>query len=258
MEFKELLVVMPHSGVLIPVEIPPDSLSSEFPRLMRNVDWYTDWLYDFRDVLANSQLAFPYCSLILEANRHPEELDASVPLKDALGDPIYSVGSEPDQTLRKLLSKKYLHAFHRNIDMEIAHGKAFMLDAHSTVTARGVEDNQIELMNLQFSHQGETLEYFCPDIFIETYANELQKRLPHVRVTINESDYIRSYGHVCGEHSTNAMRRVGNRVPAILQETNQKLYMSAERVPNMEALETLRRAFAEALRRMFAKVYRGS
>lgn len=255
MQFRGLLVVIPHSGIIIPNEISLDSLSNEFPMLIRNVDWYTNWLYDFRDILGNSQLAFPYCSLILEANRHPGRLEDSVPLKDILGKPVYQHGHEPDQKLRQSLSRKYLHMFHQDISAEIARGKIFMLDGHSTVTSQGIADNQIELMNFQASNPDGTPTYFCPDIFIETYANELAKMLPGINVTVNESKYGRVYGHVCGEHSINAMTRVGNRVPAILQETNQKLYMCADRTPNVEALETLRRAFAEALYQMSKKIH---
>lgn len=257
MEFKELLVVIPHSGILIPKEIPLDSLSPEFPGLMRNIDWHTNWLYDFGDMLGNSQLAFPCCNLILEANRHPQQLDDCVPLKDIWGEPIYHPGREPSPALRRRLSRKYLQAFHRGISREISLGKTFMLDAHSTVTARGVADNQIELMNFQVSKPGDKLAYFCPDAFVETYASELAKRLPGIKVTVNESKYHQVYGHVCGAHSINALTRVGKRVPAILQETNQKLYLNADRTPNLEALETLRRVFAEALYKMIRKVRPG-
>ena len=254
MEFKELLVVIPHSGILIPNEIPFASLSEEFPRLMRNVDWYSNWLYDFGDLLGNSHLAFPYCNLILEANRHPEQLDDCVPLKDVLGEPVYRPGHEPGQRLRRSLSRKYLQTFHQGISEEISRGKTFMLDAHSTVTAKGVAENQIELMNFQISKPAEKPQYFCPDAFVETYASELAKRLPGIKVTVNQSKYHQVYGHVCGAHSVNAATRVGNRVPAILQETNQNLYMNSDRTPNLEALETLRRAFAEALYKMIKTV----
>jgi N-formylglutamate amidohydrolase len=252
--FKGLLVVVPHSGLLIPCEIPLNTLSRDFPRLMRNVDWYTNSLYDFRDTLGNSRLLFPYCSLILEANRHPAKLAESVPLKDTFGEPIYQTGLEPDDKLRQSLSNKYLTWFHQAISTEITHGKTFMLDGHSTVTAQGVADNQIELMNFQNSSLNEEPTYFCPDVLIETYANELSKKLSWVKVTLNESRYDNVYGHVCGKHSVNAMKRVGNRVPAILQETNQKLYLNTDRTPNIEALETLRRAFAEALCKMAQKL----
>jgi N-formylglutamate amidohydrolase len=253
-QFKGLLVVIAHSGIVIPNEIPPDSLSAEFPRLMRNVDWYTNWLYDFRDILGNSQLVFPYCNLVLEANRHPQKLDESVPLKDVFGEPVYQPGLEPDQKLRRSLSQKYLRRFHQDITAEIGRGKTFMLDAHSTLTARGVADNQIELMNFQVAGPDGEPTYFCPDVFIESYASELAKLLPEAKVTVNESRYDQVYGHICGQHSVKAMTRVGHRVPAILQETNQKLYLNADRTPNMAALERLRRAFAQALYRMSRKI----
>ncbi len=249
-EFPDLLVVIPHCGILVPGEIAPDSLSPDFPRLMRNVDWYTHWLYDFRDLLGNAQLTFPYCSLILEANRHPEKLEESVPLKDTFGEPVYRPGREPDRALRQALSRRYLGRFHQEIGAEIGRGRTFLLDGHSTVTAHGVADNQIELMNLQHDGPDGEATRFCPPQFIEAYAEALQRRLPEVRVTVNESGYGSVYGHVCGAHSVNAPRRLGSRVPAILQETNQRLYMRPDRSPNVEALETLRRAFAAALAEM--------
>jgi len=256
MEFNSLLVVVPHSGILVPKEIPLESLSSTYPRLMKNVDWYSDWLYDFRDYFDNIQMVFPFCFLILDANRHPERLDDSVPLRDAYGEPIYRAELEPDKSLRQSLSRKYLHTFHRGISEEIARGKTFLLDAHTTMTAMGVADNQIDLMNSQFSNLEEERIFFCPDMFIDIYANALQKRLPKVLVTINQSRYDNIYGHVCGRHSRNGMTRVGNRAPAILQETNQRLYMNEDGTPDLEALETLRRAFAEALYEMKKKVCR--
>jgi hypothetical protein len=247
MKFESLLVVIPHSGIVIPHEIPIDSLSPKFPRLMRNVDWYTNWLYDFRDILGNSKIEFAYCSLVLEANRDPENLEESVPLKDAFNEPVYKPGREPDVTLRKCLSRNYLQPFHKAIRAEIGRGKTFMLDAHSTVTSRGVKDNQIELMNHQITSPDGEKTCFCPDILIEAYASELAKLLPDIKVTVNESHYDRVYGHVCGEHSANSLKRERNRVPAILQETNQKLYMKADGSPNIEAIERLRRAFAASL-----------
>jgi hypothetical protein len=254
LQFKDLLVVIPHSGIIIPYEIPMDSISDDFSRLTRNVDWYTNWLYDFRDILGNSQMIFPYCNLILEANRHPNNIDDSVPLKDVLGAPVYQNGLEPDRRLRTALSRKYLCKFHQEITSQISSGAVFMLDAHSTLTARGMKDNQIELMNFQDYSDDGKLTYFCPDIFIETYANALTKLLPGIKVTVNQSRYDKVYGHVCAEHSVNAMTRVGNRVPSILQETNLKLYMNTDQTPNYKALETLRRAFAEALYQVRKKV----
>lgn len=252
-EFKELLVVIPHSGIVVPGEIPLDSLSDDFPGLIRNVDWYTNWLYDFRDLLDNKQIVFPYCSLILESNRHLDILDDSVPLKDVHGISIYRPGREPDETLRKFMSGKYLHPFHQAISEEIGRGKLFLLDGHSTVSARGMSDNQIDLMNFQVTELDGKPRYFCPDMIVEIYAEALRKRLPEVKVTVNGSEYYTTYGHICAEHSVNSLEREGNRVPALLQETNEKLYRNADRTPNIEALNRLRRAFAESLAEMRQK-----
>jgi N-formylglutamate amidohydrolase len=254
MELRDLLVVIPHSGIVIPEEIELESLSDQFPRLVRNVDWYTNWLYDFRDLLDNRHLVFPYCSLILEVNRHPSILDESVPLKDVYGESVYKAGQEPDTELRTVLARRYLSAFHKTIEDSIAEGAAFLFDGHSTVTARGVEDNQIDLMNFQDSKLDEQPKHYCPDVYIETYATELGKRLPGVHVTVNASEFYTVYGHVCAAHSVNAMARVGNRVPAFLQETNERLYKNPDTTPNVEALNRLRRAFAEAMYETIQKV----
>lgn len=252
--FKELLVVVPHSGILIPHEIPLDSISPDFSRLMRNVDWYTDWLYDFRDILNNSQVVFPYCNLILEVNRHPANIEQSVPLKDVVGDPVYRSDCEPDTKLRVDLSKKYLRPFNREISAYIRDGSVFMLDGHATVSTKGMADNQIELMSYQVDVRTGRKTWFCPDIIIETYAQALTALLPGIKITVNESRYDRVYGHVCAAHSLNAMTRKGGRVPALLQETNMKLYMNADMTCDYKAMETLRRAYAGALLRVRKKI----
>jgi len=254
MQLRELLVVIPHSGIVIPDEIPLESLSDRFPALVQNLDWYTNWLYDFRDLLKNRHIVFPHCSLILEANRHPDILDDSVPLKDVRGEFVYKTQREPDDELRKVLAKKYLTAFHKAIEDCIESGVKFLLDGHSTVTARGVADNQIDLMNFQHSSLDKRPRYYSPDVYIEAYATELQKRLPEVKVTVNSSEYYTVYGHVCAEHSVNAMGRVGKRVPAIIQETNELLYKNPDRTPNVEAINRLRRGFAESIHAAYCKI----
>jgi hypothetical protein len=247
MILDELLVVTPHSGILIPNEIPLKSLSEDFPVLAQSIDWYTDRLYDFRGILGNRQVNFSYCSLILDANRRPELIDDSVPLKDVFGRSIYRRGLEPDQSLRASLAEKYLHPFHLAIEEQIASGAAFLLDGHSTVPARGVGENQIELMNFQHSALDEGPVFYSPPAYVETYARELARRLPDVKVTVNASEYYTVYGHVCAAHSINTMSRVGNRAPAILQETSERLYRSPDKAPNVEAINRLRRAFAESI-----------
>ncbi len=249
-----LLVVVPHSGTVVPCEIPVESLSDDFPALARNIDWYTDWLYDFRDMLGNRHLVFPYCSLLLEANRDPDILDDSVPLRDVYGMPVYCSGAEPSAAIRAELAAKYLKPFHRSIQDSVAAGATFLFDGHSTVTARGMADNQIDLLNFQHSPLDKALVHFSPDLYVETYAAELRKRLPGVKITVNASEYHTVYGHVCAAHSVNAMQPTGSRVPALSQETNDSLYRKADGTPDFAALNRLRCAFAESLAEMLRTV----
>lgn len=244
---SDILVIIPHSGVAIPREILLEDLSGDFFTLVKNVDWYTQWLYDFRDILANRQIVFPYCSILLEANRDPGDIEKSVPVKDIHERPVYRKGCEPSQSMRAHWSEKYLKPFHRNIEENIAAGAALLFDGHSTVTARGVADNQIDLMNFEQPDDKEKPLYYSPDVIIETYAAELRKRLPDVLVTTNASEYYRVHGHVCAAHSINALKRVGVRVPAFIQETNQKLFQNNDGMPNVIQINRLRRAFAESL-----------
>jgi hypothetical protein len=243
----DILVVVPHSGIIVPAEISMQALSEDFSTLIQNVDWYTNWLYDFRDILGNRHLVFPYCNIVLEGNRRPDILDDSVPMQDVRGRPVYRQGREPSLESRRQLALKYLTTFHTTIEESIRAGATFLFDGHSTVTARGVADNQIDLMNFQHSPLDDGPLYYSPDAYVEAYAAELRKRLPDVTVTVNASEYYTVYGHVCAAHSVNALTRVGSRVPALIQETNQRLYTNADKTPNVSAINRLRRAFAEAL-----------
>ncbi len=255
MEITDILVVIPHSGLVVPEEISMNTLSENFAVLAQNVDWYTNWLYDFRDILNNRHVVFPYCSIVVEGNRHPDIIDDCVPLTDVNGRPVYKEGREPPTVIRNKISEKYLKSFHQTITNHIQSGANFLFDGHSTVSARGISDNQIDLMNFQHSEMDKGPRYYCPDIYIETYASELRKRLPEVKVTINASEYYTVYGHVCSAHSVNAMNRVGMRVPALLHETNERLYKHPDKTPDVYAINRLRRAFAEALAVTIEAVY---
>ena len=244
---SDVLVVVPHSGVSIPPEISLEDLTEDFTTLLKNVDWFTQWLYDFRDILGNRQLVFPYCSILLDANRDPADLDECVPVKDVFGRQIYHPAYEPSTSMRSAWSDKYLKPFHRSIEENIAAGAGLIFDGHSTITARGVADNQIDLMNFQKTPGDDKPLYYCPDLIVETYADELRKRLPDVVVTINASEYIHVHGHICAAHCINSLKRTGARAPAFIQETNERLFRNADGTPDVHRINRLRRAFAESL-----------
>ncbi|MCB1693830.1 MAG: N-formylglutamate amidohydrolase [Pseudomonadales bacterium] len=251
---RELLVVIPHSGVLVPAEIEVDTLSDDFVAALRNVDWYTNWLYNFTDVLDNKQVVFPWCSLLVEANRHPDVLEDAVPMRDVFGIELYKPERAPTFEQRVHLANKYLRVFNRQIETQIAAGAEFLLDGHSTIAAKGVADNQIDIMNFQHSKLDDGPKQYSPDVYGETYAEELQKRLPTLHVTLNASEYYDVYGHVCAAHSVNALSRVGRKVPALCQETCHSLYMAGDHTPDVVAIDHLRRAFADAIHATLEKV----
>jgi predicted double-glycine peptidase len=244
---KELLVVIPHSGLLVPPELSIDSLDGGFPALLRNVDWHTNYLYDLTDLLENQQVVFPYCSLLLEANRHPEIIEDCVPLVDVDGKPLYRPDAEPSEELRRHLAYKYLRAFNRRIEALITAGAEFLLDGHSTIVARGMKADQIDIMSFQHSRLDTDRKDYAPLVYAETYAEALQKRLPDVTVTVNASEYYQVYGHICAAHSVNGFSRAGKLVPALSQETSHGLYLDEAGRPDLQAIDRLRRAFADAL-----------
>lgn len=106
--------------------------------------------------------------------------------------------------------------------------------------------NQIDLMNFQHTDCEEKALYYCPDVIVETYAEELRKRLPDALVTVNASEYVAVHGHICAT-PVNALKKVGARAPAFIQETNENLYKNSDGTPNVGQINRLRRAFAESL-----------
>jgi len=244
---SDILVVVPHGGIAIPREISLEELSTGFPLLLKNIDWYTQWLYDFRDILGNRQLIFPFCSILLEANRDPAEIDECVPLQDIFGRPLYKSGYEPTLSMRAALSEKYLKPFHRSIEENITAGSGLLFDGHSSITACGLAENQIDLMNYQHTERNENPLYYCPEIVVQTYAAALRKRLPEVQVTVNATQFVKVHGHVCAAHSVNFVKRTGARAAAFIQETNEHLFLNDDGTANVAKINRLRRAFAEAL-----------
>jgi ABC-type bacteriocin/lantibiotic exporter with double-glycine peptidase domain len=94
MELKELLVVIPHSSIMIPGEIPLESLSERFPALVQNVDWYTNWLYDFREDELLKELG---------AGKDGTRVDKMISVAEARG---FHVEARQGWTLREL--KRYI------------------------------------------------------------------------------------------------------------------------------------------------------
>jgi len=71
--FKNVLVIIPHGGTLCPIEISTKSLSKYQDELASEcIDWHTEQLYDFRDMMNNKQIVNPISNVYLNVNRHPD------------------------------------------------------------------------------------------------------------------------------------------------------------------------------------------
>jgi len=253
---SKVLVSIPHARIACPPEISLSMLSRHQQTLaINNIDWYTDHLYNFQDVLNNAQVIFPYSQVYINVNRHPNTLDESIPLSlDGL--PVYEAGLEPSLDLRNLMIKRHLE-FHRII---ANHEKAFILDGHSTVT--GLQDaagNQVSDDIILCDWQASVLDppggiRTAPPGYLETYAEELERRLSgfNLRITKNTT-YSATYGHVMAVHGWDGQSKKEHRVPLLLQETNEALYVK-DGIPDVRLIEELRRIFSEAVDAMLWKL----
>lgn len=55
------------------------------------------------------------------------------------------------------------------------------------------------------------------------------------------------HGHICAAQPVNAVKRVGARAPAFIQETNENLYKNSDGTPNVGQNRPAGRAFTESL-----------
>ncbi len=215
------------------------------------VERYTDTLYDFQDVLHNKQLIFPYNRFFIDVNRHPEMLNEAMPLyisKKNEDVPLYQEHKSPPPQLRREIIVKYHEKYHGAI---ANHETSFIFDGHAMEAdvpdEHGV--NNKARINI-YSWQDPIGEFkTCPDKLIETYAEEVAKRLPKIRIAVNPKKFQNTYGHIMAFHGLNGSGPEQNQVPLIMQETDEGLYLDGDKF-DKEMHETLRRAFAEALKVM--------
>jgi hypothetical protein len=251
-----LCVSIPHSGLHLPPGILPGSLCENFADLVQmSNDFCSDALYDFRDLLGNRQVVFPYTPAVLNANRSPQVLDHAAPLA-IRGLPVYRPGQEPSPALRQRLVQRYHLGYHRRLQRT---PKLFILDGHTTMDGDpdgddGVVQEDIILDDRQHSELDPPGGMrSAPEGYLDTYANELVKRLPHNIHVHRNNRYLSVYGHVMAAHGWDGSGERRGRAPLLLQETNERLYLRSG-YPDLAALNELRRIFAESLSAMLERM----
>ena len=246
---KHLCVSIPHGGISIPPEISPEDLSEDFEGIVNhNIDHFTQNLYDFTDLLGNRQIVFQYSPVLINVNRHPDVLDDSAPIVvDGLR--VYKEQYEPDVSLRRRLVKTYHRDYHNRLSRFT--DKVLIIDGHSTYFGHkdlsgSIVTEDIIVSNWQHSkYEIDGGFHTAPQYYLDTYIENLQKRLPHLRIAAN-TKYSSTYGHIMALHGWNGIGGRGGRAPLLLQETSENLYMN-HGAPLFKEIEHLRRIFAEAI-----------
>ena len=245
----DILVSIPHSQTSLPRELIPLVDQKQLEVTRKLVERHTDTLYDFQDFLYNKQVIFPYNRFYIDVNRCPHMVNESMPIhfvRDKGRDtPLYKENKTPSPQFRKELIAKYHDKYHAAI---ANHKKSFIFDGHAMEANEpdeyGINNNA--RINI-YSWQDPIGEFkTCPDALIETYANEVAKKLPKIKIAVNPRKFQNTYGHIMAYHGLNGVGPEGIQVPLILQETDENLYLDGDKFDE-ETHETLRRAFAEAL-----------
>lgn len=247
-----ILVSIPHSQSNLPKELIPLADPEQWSATRKLVERHTDTLYDFRDVLQNKQVVFPYNRFYIDVNRCPEMVNESMPVhfvRDKSKDtPLYQQDKTPSPQLRKELIVKYHDKYHASI---ANYEKSFIFDGHAMEADEPDEYgiNNKARINI-YSWQDPIGEFkTCPDALIETYADEVAKRLPKIRIAVNPRKFQNTYGHIMAYHGLNGVGPDKIQVPLIMQETDENLYLDGDKF-DREMHEKLRQAFAEALKVM--------
>jgi hypothetical protein len=255
---SNILLVIPHSGLLIPEEIP---LSKIRIRAIHKVfkdtisDRYTDHLYDFADM---SKIIFKWHRLFVDVNRHPVQEDFILPSRIS-GIKVFN-NWNPDNKFKHKMASKYYWPFHSQIEKS---KKNFILECHST--EKGLLDNsKIRVKKTVYLCDGQNASPIekeprteiktAPPGLVEEYANQIQKIDKQISVGINEA-YYTTYGVIMDWNGMIDGRIFGTyRVPLILQETDESYYINYKNdYVNCRALSHLNRVFAESLIKTLTK-----
>ncbi len=240
---NDILVIIPHASTKRPRELKKEWLTKNQEYLLRSgdaeTDRYSELLYDFRRIIGNQQLLFPFSQVYINVCRHPQKLGEICPY-EICGKKIYK--KDISDQLREILVQKYATPFFD----EIRNFKgSIILSGHTTISGHSsLEDinlpHQIIISNI--IEKGSRTRKFAPDKLIRIYVEELRKRLPDISIGVN-SVYVEVYDYICDRFGWQKGRKG---TPIIHQETDESLYIIDNRL-DLKKLKMLKTLFAEAL-----------
>ena len=255
------LIIIPHSGNLIPFEIKTESVIDNMQGFLMSQDLRTDVLYDFSLLFHCDRLVFPMHRSFCDPNESILDIDSSVPLIhwNDKGDtyPIYKKGFEPSKELRKFIASKYIKSFYNKV---IQTDKTFIFDGHSSnigdIGDGGAKFNaDIEVTDRQISKEKDKIIRTAPEGYLEEYLKNLDKQLSNFKVKdkklvikYNTPFTVNTYGEIEGKFGYDGIQEKGCRVPLLMQELNEYLYTAEnEKQEDIIIIAELRRRMGKAL-----------
>lgn len=137
-----LLISMPHVGTHVPAEVL--ERMSPAARQLQDTDWHLPRLYECARELGASILIANYSRYVVDQNRPPDNASlypgqsvTSLCPVDTFGDePIYQVGTEPDDTEVAARRDAIWRPYHQQLQQELERlhaqfGRVVLWDAHS-------------------------------------------------------------------------------------------------------------------------------
>ena len=248
---EQILVIIPHSGDDLPIEIEDDDIKeSVSDDLYIEMDVGTDVIYDFRDKLGNNQILFPIHRGIIDPNGDPDHLDDSIPVKTIFDHDIYR--KKPSNEFRKDLLAQYHTKFHDYLSQQ-AEKCLMIFDSHSTQVGDKDDfgdrfDSDIAVANKQINvYDGKVVQNTCDDDLLNYYAEALEKELDgKYNIGINTKYLVNTYGYIEGRYGQSKNELYSK--PVLLQEINEAMYTDEHGNFDTDEMEFLRISFAKALK----------
>jgi formiminoglutamase len=233
-----ILVSIPHGGWKVAEEIKDIWALSE-KDAFHDGDPYTSKIYNFSDRV-EFQIVMEYFRAVVDLNRQPDDIapknpDGVIKSHTCWNVPVYKENSLPDETLKKLLLKKYYFPYHKEMGEQIKNPKfRLAVDCHSMAaksppieadagTIRpliclgnlGDEFGQIEPVLNRVTCDPELIKFMADEFKILFQHEDLDIDPPDIatmNVPFNGGNITRRYG--------------GQGVPFVQIEMSRALYLS--------------------------------
>ncbi len=216
-------ISIPHGGTEVPAELK-DNISITQNDLFDDSDAFTREIYDASDLVL-SQISTEYARAFIDLSRStkmlsPEYPDGIIKTATCYTKPIYRPDRHPDETMQRLLIRKYYYPYHCFLKSEMKKEAILLgLDCHSMAEIapdispdKGQKRPLINLGDVEGKSCDSKITHLLKASFMEILELDNQD------VTINRPF---KGGYITREHGNNPK-------PWIQIEINRSLYLASE------------------------------